>query len=106
MTINNESAIGLEKYQINVEEFADSNLSFNFLVIEKFFDNPSKKKELLGKSVDEIYNEMPKLYQGRDFDEVVENVMKYVNTTYNDWERFFTPEQVEELVQQYTASLT
>tara|TARA_R100001163_G_C4887683_1_gene82135 strand:- start:36 stop:299 length:264 start_codon:yes stop_codon:yes gene_type:complete len=55
---------------------------------------------------DEIYNEMPKLYQGRDFDEVVENVMKYVNTTYNDWERFFTPEQVEELVQQYTASLT
>ena len=55
---------------------------------------------------DEIYNEMPKLYKGRDFDEVVENVMKYVNTTYNDWERFFTPEQVEELVQQYTASLT
>ena len=55
---------------------------------------------------DEIYNEMPKLYQGRDFEEVVENVMKYVNTTYNDWERFFTPEQVEELVQQYTASLT
>jgi len=55
---------------------------------------------------DEIYNEMPKLYQGRDFDEVVENVMKYVNTTYNDWERFFTPEQIEELVQQYTASLT
>ena len=55
---------------------------------------------------DEIYNEMPKLYQGRDFDEVVENVMKYVNTTYNDWERFFTPEQVEELVQQYTANFT
>ena len=55
MTINNESAVGLEKYQINVEEFADSNLSFNFLVIEKFFDDPSKKKELLGKSVDELY---------------------------------------------------
>ena len=55
---------------------------------------------------DELYNEMPKLYQGRDFDEVVENVMKYVDATYNDWERFFTPEQVEELVQQYTASLT
>ncbi len=32
---------------------------------------------------DEIYNEMPKLYQGRDFDEVVENVMKYVDATYN-----------------------
>ena len=58
MTINNESAIGLEKYQINVEEFADSNLSFNFLVIEKFFDDPSKKKELLGKSVDDLYNEI------------------------------------------------
>ena len=58
MTINNESAVGLEKYQINVEEFADSNLSFNFLVIEKFFDDPSKKKELLGKSVDELYNEI------------------------------------------------
>ena len=58
MTINNESAIGLEKYQINVEEFADSNLSFNFLVIEKFFDDPSKKKELLGKSVDALYNEI------------------------------------------------
>jgi len=58
MTINNESGIGLEKYQINVEEFADSNLSFNFLVIEKFFDDPSKKKELLGKSVDDIYNEI------------------------------------------------
>ena len=58
MTINNESAIGLEKYQINVEEFADSSLSFNFLVIEKFFDDPSKKKELLGKSVDDLYNEI------------------------------------------------
>tara|TARA_S200000501_G_scaffold122421_1_gene115337 strand:- start:3989 stop:4420 length:432 start_codon:yes stop_codon:yes gene_type:complete len=58
MTINNESGIGLEKYQINVEEFADSNLSFNFLVIEKFFDDPSKKKELLGKSVDDLYNEI------------------------------------------------
>ena len=58
MTINNESAISLEKYQINVEEFADSNLSFNFLVIEKFFDDPSKKKELLGKSVDDLYNEI------------------------------------------------
>ena len=58
MTINNESAIGLEKYQINVEEFVDSNLSFNFLVIEKFFDDPSKKKELLGKSVDDLYNEI------------------------------------------------
>ena len=58
MPINNESSIGLEKYQINVEEFADSNLSFNFLVIEKFFDDPSKKKELLGKSVDDLYNEI------------------------------------------------
>ena len=58
MTINNESAVGLEKYQINVEEFADSNLSFNFLVIEKFFDDPSKKKELLGKPVDDLYNEI------------------------------------------------
>lgn len=58
MTINNESGIGLEKYQINVEEFADSNLSFNFLVIDKFFDDPSKKKELLGKSVDDLYNEI------------------------------------------------
>ena len=55
---------------------------------------------------DEIYNEMPKLYQGNDFDEVVKNVMKYVDTTYDDWERFFTPEQVEELIKQYTASLT
>ena len=58
MTINNESEVGLEKYKINVEEFEDSNLSFNFLVIEKFFDDPSKKKELLGKSVDDLYNEI------------------------------------------------
>ena len=75
MTINNESAVGLEKYQINVEEFADSNLSFNFLVIEKFFDDPSKKKELLGKSVDELYNEIS----------IIENDSEESNEDYLAW---------------------
>ena len=66
MTINNESAIGLEKYQINIEKFADSNLSFNFLVIEKFFDNNKQKKELMNMSIDQIYDEIAKIQNDTD----------------------------------------
>ena len=66
MTINNESAIGLEKYQINIEKFADSNLSFNFLVIEKFFNNNKKKKELMNMSTDQIYDEIAKIQNDTD----------------------------------------
>ena len=66
MTINNESAIGLEKYQINIEKFADSNLSFNFLVIEKFFNNNKQKKELMNMSTDQIYDEIAKIQNDTD----------------------------------------
>ena len=66
----------------------------------------ARQEQVREDMLDEIYNHMGVLYEGHDMEDIVQNVMKYVDTTYDDWERFFTPEQVEELIKQYTASLT
>jgi len=55
--------------------------------------------------LDEIYKELPKLYEGKDHDDIVKNVMKYVEKTYDDWEKFIDPEKIDELVREYAEGL-
>jgi hypothetical protein len=45
------------------------------------------------------------LYEGKDHDDIVKNVMKYVEKTYDDWEKFIVPEKIDELVREYAEGL-
>jgi len=72
MTIeNNESAIGQEKFQINIDEFNKSNLSFSFLVIDKFFEDSSRNIELMSFSNSDLFKEIAKI--DKDMDEMPED---------------------------------
>ena len=67
MTIeNSESIIGLEKFQIDINEFTKSNLSFNFLVIDKFFQDSSRNSELMSLTNSELFIEIAKIDKNMD----------------------------------------
>jgi|TARA_B110000495_G_C23020119_1_gene605028 hypothetical protein len=67
MTIeNSESIIGLEKFQIDINEFKKSNLSFNFLVIDKFFQDSSRNSELMSLTNSELFIEIAKIDKNMD----------------------------------------
>jgi hypothetical protein len=61
-----------------------------------------KKEQIL----DEIYEKMPELYQFDNYKYFMDNLIRYVNCYYDDWERFISKEDLEELYKEYTASLT
>tara|TARA_B110000438_G_scaffold303284_1_gene364095 strand:- start:1070 stop:1504 length:435 start_codon:yes stop_codon:yes gene_type:complete len=72
MTIeNNESATEQEKFQIDIDEFSKSNLSFNFLVIDKFFEDSSRNSELMSFSNSDLFKEIAKI--DKDMDEMPED---------------------------------
>jgi len=60
-----------------------------------------RREEMLN----EIYDEMPKLYDGNHYDEIIDNVLKYVNAEYGEWERFISKDDIKEIVNEYTARL-
>jgi|TARA_B110000263_G_scaffold40552_1_gene32305 hypothetical protein len=67
MTIeNSESIIGQEKFQIDINEFKKSNLSFNFLVIDKFFQDSSRNSELMSLTNSELFIEIAKIDKNMD----------------------------------------
>ena len=67
MTIeHSESIIGLEKVQIDINEFKKSNLSFNFLVIDKFFQDSSRNSELMSLTNSELFIEIAKIDKNMD----------------------------------------
>ena len=67
MTIeNNESATEQEKFQIDIDEFSKSNLSFNFLVIDKFFQDSSRNSELMSLTNSELFIEIAKIDKNMD----------------------------------------
>lgn len=67
MTIeNNENAIEQEKFQIDIDEFSKSNLSFNFLVIDKFFEDSSRNNELMSFSNSDLFKEIAKIDKNMD----------------------------------------
>tara|TARA_B110000438_G_scaffold239657_1_gene238007 strand:- start:1301 stop:1735 length:435 start_codon:yes stop_codon:yes gene_type:complete len=70
-TENSEAKIGQEKFQIEIDEFNKSNLSFNFLVIDKFFQNSSRNKELMSFSNADLFKEISKI--DKDMDEMPED---------------------------------
>ena len=58
-----------------------------------------KREEML----DEIYNNMGVLYEGHDMEDIVENVMNYVNKNYDDWDKYIQQGDIVELVQEYAS---
>ena len=60
-----------------------------------------RREEMLN----EIYDEMPKLYDGNNYDEILDNVLKYVNAEYGEWERFISREDILVIINEYTARL-
>ena len=67
MTIeNNENATEQEKFQIDIDEFSKSNLSFNFLVIDKFFEDSSRNNELMSFSNSDLFKEIAKIDKNMD----------------------------------------
>ena len=60
-----------------------------------------KREEML----DEIYNHMGVLYEGHDMEDIVENVMNYVNKNYDDWDKYIQQGDIVELVQEYSANI-
>ena len=70
-TENSEAKIGQEKFQIEIDEFNKSNLSFNYLVIDKFFQNSSRNKELMSFSNADLFKEISKI--DKDMDEMPED---------------------------------
>ena len=65
-TENSENKIGQEKFQINIDEFNKSNLSFNFLVIDKFFQDTSRNNELMSFSNSDLFKEIAKIDKNMD----------------------------------------
>ena len=60
-----------------------------------------KREEML----DEIYNHMGVLYEGHDMEDIVENVMNYVNKNYDDWDIYIQQGDIVELVQEYASHI-
>ena len=60
-----------------------------------------RREEMLN----EIYDEMPKLYDGNNYDEILDNVLKYVNAEYGEWERFISREDILVIINEYIARL-
>lgn len=55
--------------------------------------------------LDEIYNHMGTLYVGHDMEDIVENVMDYVNKNYDDWDKYIIQGDIVELVQEYASHI-
>ena len=53
--------------------------------------------------LDEIYNHMGVLYEGHDMEDIVQNVMNYVNKNYDDWDKYIQQGDIVELVQEYAS---
>ena len=60
-----------------------------------------KREEML----DEIYNHMGVLYEGHDMEDIVQNVMNYVNKNYDDWDKYIQQGDIVELVQEYASHI-
>jgi len=55
--------------------------------------------------LDEIYNHMGVLYEGHDMEDIVQNVMNYVNKSYDDWDIYIQQGDIVELVQEYASHI-
>ena len=55
--------------------------------------------------LDEIYNHMGVLYEGHDMEDIVQNVMNYVNKNYDDWDIYIQQGDIVELVQEYASHI-
>ena len=54
---------------------------------------------------DEIYNHMGVLYEGHDMEDIGQNVMNYVNKSYDDWDKYIQQGDIVELVQEYASHI-
>ena len=48
--------------------------------------------------LDEIYNHMGVLYEGHDMEDIVQNVMNYVNKSYDDWDKYIQQGDIDERI--------
>ena len=63
----------------------------------------ARQEQVREDMLDEIYKHMGVLYEGHDMEDIVENVMNYVNKNYDDWDKYIQQGDIVELVQEYAS---
>ena len=63
----------------------------------------ARQEQVREDMLDEIYNQMGVLYEGHDMEDIVQNVMNYVNKNYDDWDKYIQQGDIVELVQEYAS---
>ena len=65
----------------------------------------ARQEQVREDMLDEIYNQMGVLYEGHDMEDIVQNVMNYVNKNYDDWDKYIQQGDIVELVQEYASHI-
>ena len=65
----------------------------------------ARQEQVREDMLDEIYNHMGVLYEGHDMEDIVQNVMNYVNKNYDDWDIYIQQGDIVELVQEYASHI-
>ena len=65
----------------------------------------ARQEQVKDDMLDEIYNNMGTLYVGHDMEDIVQNVMNYVNKNYDNWDKYIQQEDIVELVQGYASHI-
>tara|TARA_R110002124_G_scaffold154338_1_gene321334 strand:- start:430 stop:648 length:219 start_codon:yes stop_codon:yes gene_type:complete len=65
----------------------------------------ARQEQVREDMLDEIYNQMGVLYEGHDMEDIVQNVMNYVNKNYDDWDKYIIQGDIVELVQEYASHI-